>query len=346
MGIEASGRGDVAGTTALLDAVGAGCEASWRQLVDRHLPMVHAMCAAFGLQAGAAAAVNQAVWLSLVEKLPGIRTPDAIGGWIAATTRGFCLDPRWAPERDGYTAATVGCSHRREPSTRPDAPTRPGRPDLPDRSERPEWPARPTVAGAFARLGAQCQRLLRLAATQPQPSPEDLAAALDLATTTVEPTLTRCLHRLGRMVGIDDQVAWAELQATIADCGSVPGEWRAAAQTAFGWLRSSAQPAERLYDASSPTGPSGLAGAAIRQVRCVTREDGVELTLDIKGDEIVMQGDLLSGSVAKVAVHWPDGELATSTDERGAFRILDLPRAPLYVHVDAPAPFKTPWLIP
>jgi DNA-directed RNA polymerase specialized sigma24 family protein len=334
VGVETSGRGDVAGTTALLEAVGAGCEESWRQLVDRHLPLVHAICAGFGLQAGAAAAVNQAVWLSLVEKLPGIRTPDAIGGWIAATTRGLCLDSRWAPERDGYTAATVGCGHRREGS------------DGPGRTGRPEWPARPTVAAAFARLGAQCQRLLRLAATRPQPSPDDLAAALDLELTTVEPTCSRCLHRLGCMVGIDDQAVWAELRATIADCGGVPGEWRAAAQTAFSWLRSPAHATERLYDASSATGPGGLAGTALRQVRCVAPEDGVELTLDIKGDEIVMRGHLLSGDVAKITVHWPDGELATSTDEHGAFRLLDLPRAPLYVHVDAPAPFKTPWLIP
>jgi hypothetical protein len=202
------------------------------------------------------------------------------------------------------------------------------------------------VAAAFARLGAQCQRLLRLAAIRPKPSPDDLAAALDLTTTTVEPTCTGCLHRLGRMVGIEDQAAWAELQATIADCGGVPGEWRAAAQTAFGWLRNPAQAAERLYDASSATGPAGLAGTALRQVRCVVPEDGVELTLDIKGDEVVMRGHLLSGTVAKITIHWPDGELATSTGERGAFRILDLPRVPLYLHIDAPTPFKTPWLIP
>ena len=66
----------------------------------------------------------------------------------------------------------------------------------------------------------------------------------------------------------------------------------------------------------------------------------------MKGDEIVMQGHLLSGGSAKVTVHWPDGERVTSTDPLGSFRVHDLPRVPLYVHLDMSTPLKTPWLIP
>ena len=68
-----------------------GDEAAWDDLVERYVGMVHAICRGHHLASDDAADVNQVVWLRLVEHLDRIRTPDAVGGWIAATTRNECL---------------------------------------------------------------------------------------------------------------------------------------------------------------------------------------------------------------------------------------------------------------
>jgi hypothetical protein len=148
------------------------------------------------------------------------------------------------------------------------------------------------------------------------------------------------------MVGADPHVAWAELQRVMSDGTGVPGEWRAAARTAFRWLTTEAECAERVYDATSMNGAYRSGGAMTRQVRFATPQEDLDLVLDSKGDEIMLRGQLLSGCPAKVTVRWPGGELATTTDERGAFRLHELPRVPFYVLVDGSAAVKTPWLLP
>lgn len=300
--------------TVLLERVKAGCEESWLLLVDQHLRMVHAICAGYGLAPRGAAEINQLVWLRLAEHLARIRTPEAVGGWIAATTRGFCEDERWSADRNGYAAARVGMrppgDHRRH-----------------------------GVASAFGRLGAQCQRLLRLAATTPRPSDEDMGAALDLSSRRVEPTCTACLRRLRRMVGSDDDVL-AELRTLMDTNEGVPGEWRVAARVAFGWLALDVTVAELAYDSTT------IDHTTRREARFVTHEAEVELSIGAKGDEVLLRGELVSISPAKVTVRWPGGELSTPTDETGAFRFHDLPRAPVYVQVDCEKPFKTGWILP
>lgn len=301
--------------TVLLARVSAGCEESWELLVDQHLRMVQAICAGYGMAPRGAAEINQLVWLRLAEHLARIRTPEAVGGWIAATTRGFCEDERWSADRNGYAAARVGM---RPPSDH----------------------RRHGVASAFVRLGAQCQRLLRLAATTPRPSDEDMSAALDLSSRRVAPTCTACLRRLQQMVGPGDDDVLAELRTLMDTTDGVPGEWRAAARVAFGWLALDVTVAELAYDSTM------IDHTICRETRFVTQEAGVELSLGAKGDEVVLRGELVTISTAKVTVRWPGGELSTPTDETGVFRFHDLPRAPVYVQVDCEKPFKTGWIVP
>jgi DNA-directed RNA polymerase specialized sigma24 family protein len=322
-----------------------GDEDAWRTLVGRHLGLVYAICRGYGLQNGAAAEVNQLVWLRLVEHLPRIRTPEAIGGWIAATARSQCLSPRRIADRNGYATADMGVAlthlGRGGPGTLPAHEG--GR-----------------LASAFVRIGAQCQRLLRLAATQPRPSSEAISAAVDLAVCEVEPSCARCLDRLCRLVAADADVVLAELGRLIAGGDAVPESWWDAAWSAYAWLTLDAVPAERIYDSTTvrrvpvPLGGGGAPGGGatgggfqeIRQIRFSARNDGVELAVDTNGDEVLLSGHLTSGRVVSVTARWPGGERTARTDESGGFRFHGLPVAPLCVQVDGEQPLKTGWILP
>ena len=336
--MERAGRAGEAGGD-LLDAsvvalARAGDEDAWRALVGRHLGLVHAICRGYGLHDQPAAEVSQLVWLRLVEHLPRIRTPDAIGGWIAATARSLCLAPERSAERSGYAAAAVGacCSS-------------------------PPGPDGERLASAFARIGAQCQRLLRLAATEPRPSAEDISAALDLAVTDVEPTCIRCLDRLRRLVAADPSAVLAGLQRIMAGSDAVPEHWWDAAWSAHAWLALDAAPAQRIYDSTTVVGrevAAGRGGAVrafpgvqeVRKIRFSAPHDGVELAVDTRGDEVLLAGQLVSGREVAVTARWPGGERTVHTDEGGAFRFHGLPVAPLCIQVAGEHPMKTGWIVP
>ena len=202
-------RADALSATALVEQAGAGCEGSWQELVDRHLPLVAAVCTAHGLTPAGSAEVNQVVWLRLAERLLHICEPEGLGDWIAARTRALCLDVRWSGARRGDVVA-----------------------DLPP----PPGPARHGPEVAFARVGVRCQRVLRLAALTPAPADGEVGAALDLAADEVRRSCARCLQRLGRMTGRSPDAVLPELRAALARHPGVPGEWQAASHAAFVWL--------------------------------------------------------------------------------------------------------------
>lgn len=163
-----------------------GEQRAWDDLVDRYLGLVHAICRAYRLGADDAADVNQVVWLRLVEHLPRLRVPDAVGGWIAATTRNECLrvlrgTGRVVPVDDatldhvdpGDGAIDTGLLVYER-----------------DRA----------VLEAFGRLGVRCQRLLRLMVADPAPTYDEIAAALDMPVGSVGPTRGRCLEQLRHLL--------------------------------------------------------------------------------------------------------------------------------------------------
>jgi DNA-directed RNA polymerase specialized sigma24 family protein len=311
---------------------GAGDERAWRQLVERHLGLVHAICRAYGLDGPAAAEVNQLVWLRLVEHLTRIRTPDAIGGWIAATTRALCLAPERSPARSGYTAGALVAHPNGNGSS---------------------W-----MAAAFARMGARCQRLLRLAATRPRPPDEDISAALDLAAAQVEPTCIRCLERFQRLLATPSPAPFEDLARILAEGGAPPEGWCEVAAAAHAWLVLDAAPAELVYDSTTVVGRDvaghargrgtrAAAGAqVVRRLRFAAPHDGVELVVDAKSDEVLLVGRLTSGCGAPVTVRWPAGERCTRTDESGSFRFHGLPFAPVCLEVGGDRPLKTGWILP
>jgi DNA-directed RNA polymerase specialized sigma24 family protein len=296
----------------------AGDKDAWRALVGRYVGMVHAICRGYGMRGAASAEVNQVVWLRLVEQLPRIRTPGAISGWIAATTRAECLQPRRVPSRISWASTHI-------------------------RGEEESF-----FAG-FLRIGVRCQRLLRLLAARPTPSDEDISAALDVAADQVEPMCERCLDRFSRVLDADGQTLLSELERIVTYVDRVPAGWDRAADAAFGWLTIDAPVAERVYDSVTPKrlGPADTGIVSeLRQVRFAAGAQSVDLTLDTKDGEVLLTGQLMPSRLAVVTVSWPDGAEMAATDDEGVFRLDGLPLAPLSVHVDGEGSFKTGWVVP
>jgi RNA polymerase sigma factor (sigma-70 family) len=75
----------------LVRAAGAGDQNAWNSLVDRYSGLVWHIARGHRLGEADANDVVQTVWLRLVESLPRLREPAAVGGWLATTARNESL---------------------------------------------------------------------------------------------------------------------------------------------------------------------------------------------------------------------------------------------------------------
>lgn len=200
---------------ALVARAREGDEHAWADLVDRYLGMVYAVCRAYRLDAEDAAVVNQVVWLRLAEHLDRIRSPEAVGGWIAATARNECLrvlrgsgrvvpaggDVPTADNDDEVgvrqVAAPTSGDHVDEVGVREiAAPTGTGGDVTGIDAGLLVYERDRELLAAFARLGSRCQQVLRLHMADPPPTDDEVAAALDVRVGAVGPARARCLARL------------------------------------------------------------------------------------------------------------------------------------------------------
>jgi DNA-directed RNA polymerase specialized sigma24 family protein len=321
----------------------AGDAVAWRALADRHLPMVRAICVGYGLDDVASAAVNQVVWLRLAEHLPRIRTADAIGGWLAATTRSECVDPRRSAARSGWIAAALtldGTAGAGVPAGLVGVST--------DFAAGSALSA--AVGSGFGRLGARCQRLLRLLLTVPCPHDDAISAALDIAADQIDLAGAECVERLARMLAADPATVREELQQLVMVTGAVPRAWEDAAAAAFAWVLLDVDLAELVYDstvpAPAPEARRRVVARPLRRVRFAAVGTGLELAVDTNDDEVLLTGRLAPARVAQVTARWPTGARAAGSGSDGAFRLDRLPVGPLCLHVDGATPFKTGWIIP
>ena len=176
---------DTGAVAELVTRAREGDERAWADLVQRYPGMVHAICRGYRLSGADAAGVNQVVWLRLAEHLDRIRSPAAVGGWIAATARNECLRVLRAPDRSLAVDERGGLDG---PDTGIDAGL------LVYERDR-------ALLGAFARLDHRCQRILRLLMAEPRPSDDEIAAALDMPVGAVRSAQGRCLDDLRRGLG-------------------------------------------------------------------------------------------------------------------------------------------------
>jgi DNA-directed RNA polymerase specialized sigma24 family protein len=154
-----------------------GDQGAWGDLVDRYLGMVHAICRGYHLGGEDAADVNQVVWLRLVEHLGRIRSPDAIGGWIAATARNECV-------------RVLRSSGRTVPVEEVDLDGLEG------------GAAGPVDLGllVYERDRVLMSAFGCLDMADPRPSYGEIGAALDMPVGSIGPTRARCLEQLRRLM--------------------------------------------------------------------------------------------------------------------------------------------------
>ena len=172
------------GVERLVRAAAGGDEAAWQELVRRYSGLVNGVARAHRLSAADTADVAQATWARLVEHLPRLHRPAAVGAWLATTARRESLH-------------TLRRAARECPSD--DLPDRPATPDGANldhellRSERDA-----ALWRAFSRLPERAQRLLRALSDEEEPSYAEIGTALQMPIGSIGPTRARSLTRLRR----------------------------------------------------------------------------------------------------------------------------------------------------
>jgi RNA polymerase sigma factor (sigma-70 family) len=165
----------------LVSAAADGDRDAWDAIVTQYSGLVWTVARSFRLSAADAADVSQATWLRLVEHLNEVRDPDALGAWLATTTRREAL----ALLRKRREVPMSGA----ETPDPPDDGDAPWQRLLSDERDGELW-------RAFHRLPQRCQALLRLLVIEPTDSYAAAAAALDVPVGSLGPTRARCLATL------------------------------------------------------------------------------------------------------------------------------------------------------
>jgi RNA polymerase sigma factor (sigma-70 family) len=168
----------------LVVAASDGDQAAWNELVERFSGLVWHVARSHRLGDSDAADVSQTVWLRLVESLPRLREPAAVGGWLATTTRHECL-------------RVLRRSDREQPGDYDTIE------DIPSQDASPEAVVqlaedRHLVRRALDRLSDRCRTLLHALAYSPDESYADISAALGMPVGSIGPTRSRCLQQLRR----------------------------------------------------------------------------------------------------------------------------------------------------
>jgi RNA polymerase sigma factor (sigma-70 family) len=163
---------------------------AWGDIVRRFEGMLRAVVGAHRLSRADAADVIQTTWLRLAENIDRLQDPSRVGAWLATTARRECM-------------RTLRSRAREVPEEQPEPPAR----DVIPIDRRLVLADRNTeLWSAFARLPARDRRLLRLLVTEPQPSYENIATALEMPIGSIGPTRARALERLRRELARDDRL--------------------------------------------------------------------------------------------------------------------------------------------
>ena len=172
----------------------------WAQNGDRHaldgiidelMPLVWNVARAQGLNADAASDVAQSTWLTFVESLSQIRTPDAVAGWLITVTKRLAWNERERLRRYDHV----------EPNDLADWPDPVG--DLDEAVADDEQNL--CLWRNLRRLEPDCQELLRIAAFVDRPNYKAIAKALGRPVGSIGPTRSRCMGKLRQLLCDDPQ---------------------------------------------------------------------------------------------------------------------------------------------
>jgi RNA polymerase sigma factor (sigma-70 family) len=164
----------------LLNLARSGDQRAWSEIVDRFGQMVWSVARSFRLDEAAAKDVSQTVWLRLVENIERIDDPERLPGWLATTCRREALRVQGLRDRLIPTEFEYDI-----PAEQPSLESM-----LIEDEEARE------VVIAFETLSDDCQQLLRLLATDPPLSYEEISEIIDRPIGSLGPTRSRCIERL------------------------------------------------------------------------------------------------------------------------------------------------------
>jgi RNA polymerase sigma factor (sigma-70 family) len=170
-----------------------GNDMAWSHLVDHYSGLLWSITRSFRLSPPDAADVIQTTWLRLVEHLDRIEQPDRIGAWLATTVRNECL----AALRRNVRATPVRSDVLDDVA---DTGTAPDHGLLTLERDKALWTA-------LESLSELCRSLLRILASDPQPSYVEVGAALSMPVGSIGPSRARCLDHLRRRIA-DDPLSW------------------------------------------------------------------------------------------------------------------------------------------
>jgi RNA polymerase sigma factor (sigma-70 family) len=160
-----------------------GDRVAFADLVEEFQGLLWAIARGHRLSEADAADVVQTTWLRLLQNLERIEDPSRVGAWLATTARRECL------------RKLRSCA-REIPSEEPPEPSPGQAQPIDGRLLEAERDA--ALWSGFGRLGSRDQMLLRMLVADPQPSYEEIGAALDMPIGSIGPTRARALERLRR----------------------------------------------------------------------------------------------------------------------------------------------------
>jgi RNA polymerase sigma factor (sigma-70 family) len=173
--------------SAMVTAALGGDAAAWRRLVRRYELMLRNIGRQYRLAAADIDDAMQGTWVRLIRVPAAIRTPAALGGWLATTMRRECWQILQAPTLEVLVAEAPAAD--REPA--PDA--------LADvlAAERGD-----AMRQALRTLPERHRELMALLTVEPPLSYADISARLAIPIGSIGPIRARSLARLRRDPGL------------------------------------------------------------------------------------------------------------------------------------------------
>jgi RNA polymerase sigma factor (sigma-70 family) len=166
-----------------------GDRAALDQLVERFTPLVWNVARAQGLGTESAFDAVQTTWVSLLENVQLIRSPEALAGWLVTVTRRNAQRLRMI-ERRVTLVAPPDLADQPDPAADVDA-------DLVNREQdRCLWEN-------LQKLPPTCRELLRILAVTGHTSHRTVRTVLDMPHGSIGPTRGRCLDKLRALLHND-----------------------------------------------------------------------------------------------------------------------------------------------
>jgi RNA polymerase sigma factor (sigma-70 family) len=169
-----------------------GDQSAWDEIVERYAPLVWSICRRHRLERSDIDDVAQNVWLRLIEKLPMLREPAALPGWLATTTQRECIH---------VLRVSHGLERRHERLA--DEMMTAAPPTLiDDEIITAEW--HDALRAAFAQLPLPCRRLLSMLMRNPPVPYTEISRRLGIPIGGIGPNRARCLAKVRRCAPLAD----------------------------------------------------------------------------------------------------------------------------------------------